>query len=829
VTVSTLPLVETFLLSSSGLLSWLLEQPVQKKWNPSELKQYVFPEYRQFHFAIPDTVFNGRWDVLENNSKQNRSVVYSALTGLGDLFFSFDDGIPFVKLNAFGHWQNLLTRLSGLPIMVAAHVQEKSYRYHDTDNNAILSRQRWDFWDRCLGSSSLARPWAGVVEDYIEKEGLHESHLHLNGSTHAELCWQRALIDPIGEVNEFSSILSTNSSRGSSIKELVKSIDPNFNLYKFQKHLRLARNIRIFLTNWTTGRSSKPELIKSYNFLSSEKWSYYENSDFHSTYWPTDLKSVNQAHRAHIKEAVWLESLFLKLQKEPRTVIDKLLLVYLLIQNQYLQILVQRDDLYGFDEFQKYTFTDLREFAEKEYLNRFKHANGKNNNLSTCLFYEARFAPKDEYDKNLNLLKRILKGYDQYLNEKERSDPNEGLRDILENIENFKPNQNSRKIQLSLVAHFIKKPWDYRKQQSYRHSELRLSLKEQADKLCSLLRDEPLLKKWIRGIDAASNELYASPEVFAPIFRVCCRAGIDNHTYHVGEDFIHLVGGIRQISDALNMLDMSRGDRLGHATAVGIHPKAWLNSMPGEIMVTRGEWMLDLLYAWYYLSQRADCLEWAMKAQTETCKLATLIFNQPFSIELLKSVMDLRHLWPEYVQEAVNNKNWNPTFLLDDNWRQEGRLVKKLAGSQALIFLNKWLTDGNHWKRSEEKISVKANFFPEPILIALQQQVMQEIVKKGVIVETLPTSNVRISQYTHIHEHHVFRWMHLPGVKVDGDPDIQVCLGSDDPGIFATDLHNEFYHLYAVLVNEFGTTDKEAISMLGKVNERGRHYRFHPR
>jgi hypothetical protein len=216
-----------------------------------------------------------------------------------------------------------------------------------------------------------------------------------------------------------------------------------------------------------------------------------------------------------------------------------------------------------------------------------------------------------------------------------------------------------------------------------------------------------------------------------------------------------------------------------------------------------------------------------MKAQTQCCELATLIFNKPFPIEFLKLVMDLRHLWPEYVKEAVNDKEWNPTFLLDDNWREEAKLVKKHSGSEQLKTLNTWLTDYNLWQRSEEKIPIKADFFPEAILIALQQQVMKEIAKIGVIVETLPTSNVRISQYTHIREHHVFRWMKVPNVKVDGDPDIQVCLGSDDPGIFATDLHNEFYHLYSVLSYDFGITDKEAINMLAKINERGRHYRFH--
>ena len=55
-----------------------------------------------------------------------------------------------------------------------------------------------------------------------------------------------------------------------------------------------------------------------------------------------------------------------------------------------------------------------------------------------------------------------------------------------------------------------------------------------------------------------------------------------------------------------------------------------------------------------------------------------------------------------------------------------------------------------------------------------------------------------------------------------------VCLGSDDPGIFAGDLESEFHQLYAALRNE-GVSDAEALNRLSTVNERGRKYRFHDR
>ena len=68
--------------------------------------------------------------------------------------------------------------------------------------------------------------------------------------------------------------------------------------------------------------------------------------------------------------------------------------------------------------------------------------------------------------------------------------------------------------------------------------------------------------------------------------------------------------------------------------------------------------------------------------------------------------------------------------------------------------------------------------------------------------------------------------MRVPGHVEDGDPDIKVCLGSDDPGIFASDLETEFYLMYATL-RRAGLSDSESLHRLSVLNERGRIYRFH--
>ena len=103
---------------------------------------------------------------------------------------------------------------------------------------------------------------------------------------------------------------------------------------------------------------------------------------------------------------------------------------------------------------------------------------------------------------------------------------------------------------------------------------------------------------------------------------------------------------------------------------------------------------------------------------------------------------------------------------------------------------------------------------------------MTEVGKRKVVIETLPSSNVRISQYHNFREHHALRWMRVPDFFPSNDPEIMVSLGSDDPGIFADDLIGEFYQLYAALRHE-GIGDKAALDYLASLNERGRQYRFH--
>ena len=121
-----------------------------------------------------------------------------------------------------------------------------------------------------------------------------------------------------------------------------------------------------------------------------------------------------------------------------------------------------------------------------------------------------------------------------------------------------------------------------------RDKDLREIVKTQARAIVSLRESYSSKAKLINGIDAASSEFDARPEVFAVAFRYLKDHKlkgefnvlknktniVDNKlfaTYHAGEDFFDIVDGLRTIDEAIKFLNLRQGDRIGHALALGLN------------------------------------------------------------------------------------------------------------------------------------------------------------------------------------------------------------------------------------------------------------------
>lgn len=73
-------------------------------------------------------------------------------------------------------------------------------------------------------------------------------------------------------------------------------------------------------------------------------------------------------------------------------------------------------------------------------------------------------------------------------------------------------------------------------------------------------------------------------------------------TYHVGEDFLDIVDGLRAIDETVHFLNMKCGDRLGHALALGVDIDEWYEGKSNRILITKQGYLDNVV--WLYSKLR---------------------------------------------------------------------------------------------------------------------------------------------------------------------------------------------------------------------------------
>lgn len=824
----------TLLVSDARVLHQAWHTPFYRAQPWSEWRHEIYAAYHPWAARYPDHVFDAAWRTFNGIRQGQSGYLTDVLNALVGEYLESRHGDIYVKRDRFGAWQqSFVSRVSCLPVLAAARVyladdlRWRTLNHRDQPLGQTHGSAPWA--DKCM---QLLRPYDAAVDDYVSREGLHETHLHLNGTTHAEVCWLRALNEPNAETKDFSKAWTDSKSKRQ-IHELIAQVNPNLTPSELNRQLRVARALRAWLiaaaTNAVTPQALLP--LSCISICDSPTDSLSPA--------PLDVTLDLSKTTTVADEVRWQAMLIERLVQSPCVQLERMFHCYLLLQNQHYRLLVQSETNYGFDQFQKFTLTELREPAERDYLHRFQAIHGQRLAASRVNYLEGRFAPKSSVAGMSQLLYQVLNGYRQYLVQAtgvDQTAPPFGanLAWVLTELDKLlasRPLSDRSVHRLALVAHFIKQPWSPSPRAPYRHHALEHKLRQSAGALLSTMKLWPRLSLWVRGIDGAANELHAPPECFASAFRVCRQAGLTHCSFHAGEDFPHLLSGIRYMLDTLELLDMREGDRIGHGTAMGIHPSLWLDRMPQRITISRGDWLLSVLNGWKLLRSIPGCASATEKLRLELEQTASEVFGKSIGPAELERAMALRDLSIHEVSRLMFSESDSDNHIsLDGVWRAEAERVSSAYKNNrpALELLWQWQSDHCLWDRSESLIQKDAAFLDESTYIKLQQALMQHVKERGVVIETLPSSNVRISQYVGLHEHHALRWMGVPQHAIDGDPEIMVALGSDDPGIFASDIESEFHHLFAAMRN-IGLSESDALQRLSVINERGRIYRFHDR
>ena len=618
-------------------------------------------------------------------------------------------------------------------------------------------------------------PYIPQLKDFLDDGGLTDLHMHLNGALETDLTWQDFLKNPLEIKAELDKAFGQEKVKEQYAQSSLLS-DPD----KFYKLLMVASVLRYLLYGYAYG----VQLEGMDGSLESLLDKVADRELFGGAYPNHPMEQLlGKNVQPHYMEALLYVKLLqtMSLQPEDDT-LATLFHYYLLILGLANKMMVQQPTCYGFEEFQKITLNGLREYSEaQDYYQRFAQLSG--NELRHVKLLEGRFSPKDVQNKNEELLGNILTGWEKLCKQQKAI----GLKEST----------------LKLVAHFIKRI-DDRCDAKIRYKNFRDNIDYRADLLIQLRKDNHALSKVFLGIDAAASEFDTPPEVFAPVYRKLRHAGFDHFTYHAGEDFFHVLSGLRAIYEAIIYLNLQRGDRIGHATAAGVPVELWLSNVGRKMLIRQGEHLDNLIFAYHVISE---------KGNDELKSLLPML-----SMKIDEYSYDV---YGKYYPASIHKMAWKERYRDPAEVIVEGKFTGD--GDTALdLFLRYHRKDVV--ERYNKIVEVDTlDVLNEQQLTAMQLLVLKEMHQREIVIETLPTSNVIIGNHHDFSTYHIYNWFKW---KKDGQPLPPIVVGTDDIGIFATNIYNEYCNIYCQFLYKKERNSDEIITFLKELNDNARHYAF---
>lgn len=267
------------------------------------------------------------------------------------------------------------------------------------------------------------------------------------------------------------------------------------------------------------------------------------------------------------------------------------------------------------------------------------------------------------------------------------------------------------------------------------------------------------------GIDFAGSELYTRPETAAHTIRYARAHGINQITYHVGEDYYDLADGLRAIDECVRLCAMDGHCRLGHAMAMGVNVREFYRQNDYEIVLP--------------MQYHLDNMVWIMKRSKE------------WGLHMDKTLEDWLLSESEKLYGIIG---YPDNFDMDDYYvsmmlRGDDYLEYADDTSTAQRLFIIYLTNDRIIRKGIEPIKVKIAKEYIKQIIRLQKAVCKMVAERGICVECNLTSNVLISNVKRYDAHPIGKFRKI---KDDKRNELKVTLGTDDKGVFATSLYNEY-------------------------------------
>lgn len=346
---------------------------------------------------------------------------------------------------------------------------------------------------------------------------------------------------------------------------------------------------------------------------------------------------------------------------------------------------------------------------------------------------------------------------------------------------------------------------------------------------------------------------------------------------HAGEDYAHPASGMRHIDETVRFCEMREGDRLGHALALGIEPKQWATRQ-GEMLLPLDEHLDNLVWLWHHANVLSGVLPLAQQvlpilerriarfwglshwwqvpdfmAEHDCSRTNKKVRVKPavgFEDSPLRHATadDLHQAWylrrnchyrlkslseawpvdskelfalPDYKELRENQTLASRLYKARHTWLgtvKEAPLVIVRMGNEAAA--QRRPNPQIDRKRDEDLLEDMDTQAELDFMHALQDWLLTEYDKLGLIIEANPTSNIYIARLKSHAEHPIFRWYppdesaleHGAAANLYGlrRGPVRVLVNTDDPGIMPTTLRTEFLLLReAALELKIGRTVAE--------------------
>lgn len=793
------------------------------------LESEFFWQNRKLRDEPPDKL-------LENENGFN---VFDALTTFNNAVLLEDDGTPVCQYIQILRWRDMIVDLEE-DLFITSYLAYK---------DGIGAKEREDFfWKPVIGHNNKAL-------NRLVAQGVAENHFHMKGSApYFHLTWI-SLMNQIDNrrFQEQMEVLESN--------RLQRSMDYNMQYRppSLSHMWRQAALIRLFLFNILEDFALKNDkdkvsadrirdILKDEHRLLDESGEIQlkielfrdnvKNELDYTICKPYLVHNLNKGVNEILSGERWfMYQCFRRLYRgdiqDELVRNGNLFYLYLVIKANIRSELIQANKNVGFDNFQRYqdrkdVFIDDTPY-EKAYLKMAVRDTIYNQHIDSL---EARIAPRDSANDMLAYIEKYDKA-------------------ITKGMEDEDKDKLLKKY--FYVVHFIKKSehciMGMDDLERYRHYRKRKSVAKQARAIAELRNGGKAEAARIHGIDACSPEIWCRPEIFGQTFRF-----LKNHmpetadkkyaecfcthlmaTYHVGEDFLDIIDGLRAIDEAIRFLNLCCGDRLGHALALGVDIDEWYEGKLNRILVNKMGYLDNLV--WLHAKIRKyrikDCnvaVEYIERRFDEYFKE---IYRNNMTDEMLCYIMEKAKTYYDGlgVQHGYNHRNLN--FGINeyyDAW--------KLRGDNPVLYENGYLQLKGHvfdeWDEyainKEYPLNYKIRYNPETAILyymyhyntlvklvgdqmvevhvndavkdavkKVRRCMQKEISDVGICIETNPSSNYLIGTFRRYDKHPISKWYNLgltyDAEKINACPQLQVSINTDDQGVFATYIENEYAYL----------------------------------